>query len=160
MMSIRLAFLGLLTGVTITRATGDYFDRVEDALTWSVLEDRVRARVSGTFDAEEYAVQLPAPGLIQAAGSKLFSPRLTVFLDAQFGRHVYVFAQSRTDRGFDPGRETFRARLDEYAVRVTPWRDGRLSVQIGRFASVVGSWTARHGSWSEPFITAPHPRRR
>ncbi len=157
MKSPRLASLWLLAGVTLARGAGDLLDRVQDVLTWSVLEDRMRARVSGTIDAEQYDLQRPVPGVIQTAGSTLFSPRLAVFLDAQFGRHVYAFAQARADRGFDPGQEKFHARLDEYAVRFTPWRDGRLSVQAGRFATVIGSWTARHGSWSDPFVTAPLP---
>ena len=153
----RFVSLGLLAAATLARATGDFLDRVQDTLTWSLLEDRARARVSGTLDAEGYDVQRPAPGVIQTGSSMLFSPRLTVFLDAQFGRRVYFFAQARADRGFDPGEGKFHARLDEYALRYTPWRDGRLSLQVGRFATVIGSWTARHGSWSDPFITAPLP---
>jgi hypothetical protein len=30
-------------------------------------------------------------------------------------------------------------------------------VQVGRFATVVGNWTTRHGGWTNPFITAPLP---
>ncbi|MSU65945.1 MAG: hypothetical protein EXS38_07570 [Opitutus sp.] len=154
---IRFASFCLLSAMTTARAAGDFLDRIENTLTWSLLEDRARARVSGTFDAEGYDLQRPAPGVIQTTGSALFSPRLTVFLDAQFGRRIYVFAQARADRGFDPGEQKFYARLDEYALRYTPWRDGRLSLQFGRFATVIGNWTARHGSWSDPFITAPLP---
>ena len=35
-------------------------------------------------------------------------------------------------------------RLDEYAVRFTPSRDGTLSLQLGQFATIVGNWVARH----------------
>ena len=45
--------------------------------------------------------------------------------------------------------------MDEYALRWTPWDDGRLSLQAGKFANVIGNWTARHQSWENPFITAP-----
>ena len=48
-------------------------------------------------------------------------------------------------------------RLDESAIRITPWEDGRLSVQIGKFSPVVGNWMPRHLSWDNPFVTAPLP---
>jgi hypothetical protein len=151
--------LGLLLvlGAMMARASEAFFDRVEDALTWSAFRGEIRARLSGTLDVEGYAVQLPAPGVIHSPDHTLFNPRLSVFLDAQAGSRVYAFAQARADRGFDPGAENFQVRVDEYALRVTPWSDGRFTVQLGKFASVVGNWMTRHGSWSNPFITAPLP---
>jgi hypothetical protein len=134
-----------------------FFDGVEEALTFSAADSRVRARVSGTLEVEGYDVQLPSPGVIQSASERLFVPRLTVFLDAQFGPRLYAFIQARGDRGFDPSDADGEARLDEYAVRYTPWGDGRLNVQIGKFATVVGNWAARHGAWYNPLITAPLP---
>jgi hypothetical protein len=65
--------------------------------------------------------------------------------------------QARADRGFDPSDEHPEARLDEYALRYTPWRDGRFNLQVGKFATVVGNWAARHGGWNNPFISAPLP---
>jgi hypothetical protein len=56
-----------------------------------------------------------------------------------------------------PERERRRGAIDEYALRVSPWEDGRFSVQIGRFATVVGNWVERHLSWENPFVTAPLP---
>lgn len=147
----------LAAGAPMTRGAEEFLDRVEDALTWSALEGRVRTRLSGTLDLEGYDVQLPALGLIHTAKSTLFNPRLSVFLDAQLGSAVYVFVQSRVDHGFDPGAESSQVRLDEYALRITPWTDGRFTLQLGKFASVVGNWMARHGAWSNPFITAPVP---
>lgn len=73
----------------------------------------------------------------------------------QAGPHVYFFAQARVDRGFDPTDEGAEVRADEYALRITPWEDGRLSVQVGKFAAVTGNWNPRHLSWDNPFITAP-----
>lgn len=137
------------------RGEESVFDRVEEALSVSAFHDQLRARVSGTVDLEQYHFQLPAPGVIRATDNDLFNPRLSLFLDLQLGPQVYVFAQTRFDRGYDPGYDETELRLDEYAVRFTPWRDGRLNIQIGKFATVVGNWTSRHGSWSNPFITAP-----
>ncbi|HEY7000265.1 MAG TPA: hypothetical protein VH330_00875, partial [Candidatus Udaeobacter sp.] len=133
----------------------DYFDRLDTALTISAFHDNVRARLSGTLDLEIYNFQQPAPGLIDSTIDTLFNPRLTLFLDAQVGSQIYVFAQSRFDRGFDPTDHGAQIRLDEFAVRFTPWNDSRLTVQIGKFATVVGNWVPRHLSWENPFVDAP-----
>ncbi len=137
------------------RAADELLDRVDDALTRSAFHDQVRARLSGTVDLETYFFQQPAPGLIDTLSTKLFNPRLTLFFDAQLGPRVYVFAQARLDRGFDPSATGAQVRVDEYALRFTPWDDGRLSLQVGKFANVIGNWVERHQSWENPFITAP-----
>ena len=133
----------------------DYFDRLDTALTVSALHDNLRVRLSGTLDLEIYNFQQPAPDLIDSKIDTLFNPRLTLFLDAQVGSQIYFFAQSRLDRGFDPTDHGAQVRLDEYAFRITPWNDGRLTVQIGKFATVVGNWVPRHLSWENPFVDAP-----
>lgn len=135
----------------------DVFDRLAEALTTSALNGAFRARVSGTLDLEAYRLPLPAPALLETTRPDLFNPRLTLFLDAQLGARAYAFAQARADRGFDPGDAGSRRRLDEYALRLTPWSDGRLSLQLGKFATIVGNWVNRHGSWDSPFINAPLP---
>src|SRR5580693_10115229 len=133
----------------------DFFDRLDNALTVTALGDSLRARVSGTIDLEAYNFEQRAPALIDSKSDDLFNPRLTLFLDVQIGSRIYFFAQSRLDRGFDPSDHGAQVRLDEYALRVTPWEDGRLTVQIGKFATVVGNWVPRHLSWDNPFINAP-----
>src|SRR5437899_4338142 len=133
----------------------DFLDRLDTALTISAFQDNLRARLSGTLDLEIYHFEQPAPGLIDSNIDTLFNPRLSLFLDTQIGSQIYFFAQSRLDRGFDPSNHGAQVRLDEYALRVTPWEDGRLTVQIGKFATVVGNWVPRHLSWENPFINAP-----
>src|SRR5881409_488690 len=133
----------------------DFLDQLDNTLTLSAFHDNVRARLSGTLDLEIYHFEQPAPGLINSDIDTLFNPRLTLFLDAQIGSQIYFFAQSRLDRGFDPSNHGAEVRLDEYALRVTPWEDGRLTVQVGKFATVVGNWVPRHLSWENPFINAP-----
>ena len=137
--------------------TEDFVDHIDQALTWSAAGDQVRARLSGSLELEEYDFQ-PAPqGLVHADGKNIFNPRLSLFLDAQAGAQFYFFAQARLDQGFDPQEGPAQLRLDEYALRFTPWTDGRLNFQIGKFATVVGNWTGRHLAWDNPFITAPLP---
>jgi hypothetical protein len=133
----------------------DVFDQLDTALTASAFQGNLRARLSGTLDLEIYHFEQPAPGLIDSSIDTLFNPRLTLFLDAQVGSHIYFFSQSRLDRGFDPSDNGAQVRLDEYALRITPWDDGRLTLQIGKFATVVGNWVPRHLSWENPFINAP-----
>ena len=133
----------------------DLFDRLDTALSISAFHDNLRVRLSGTLDLEIYNFEQPAPGLIDSNIDTLFNPRLTLFLDAQIGSQIYFFAQSRLDRGFDPSDHGAEVRLDEYALRVTPWQDGRFTVQTGKFATVVGNWVPRHLSWDNPFINGP-----
>jgi len=139
------------------RATDEFFERLEDTLTASAFDAALRARLSGTLELEGYHFQAPAPALLEVKGTSLFVPRLTVFLDAQLGTHLYAFAQTRVDRGFDPSNTDLRARVDEYALRFTPWTNTRLHFQVGKFATIVGNWVPRHDGWTNPFITAPLP---
>ena len=133
----------------------DLLDRLDTALTISAFQDKLRARLSGTLDLEIYHFDQPAPGLINSSIDTLFNPRLTLFLDTQVGSQIYFFAQSRLDRGFDPSNHGAQIRLDEYALRFTPWDDGRFNLQAGTFATLVGNWVPRHLSWDNPFINAP-----
>src|SRR6516225_3461439 len=133
----------------------DYFDQLDNALTVAAFKNNVRARLSGTIDIEYYNFQQPAPALIDSKIDNLFNPRLTLFLDTQIGPQISFFAHSQLDRGFDPSDHGAQIRLDEYALRVTPWEDGRITLEAGKFATVVGNWVPRHLSWDNPFINAP-----
>jgi len=152
---LRVLSIYLLASTVNAFDVDDFFDRLDSALTVSAFQDNLRARLSGTLDLEIYHFEQPAPGLIDSSIDTLFNPRLTLFLDSQIGSQIYFFAQSRLDRGFDPSNHGAQLRLDEYALRITPWSDGRLTVQIGKFATVVGNWVPRHLSWENPFVNAP-----
>jgi len=152
----------LLAGVLFLAAGAalgqdDPMDRIDDQLSFGGWNDQVRLRVSGDLDLEGYYVTQTEPGLIFVERNAFFNPRLSLFVDAQLGSYVYAFAQVRADNGFDPGESGPRVRPDEYVLRYSPLGDGRLNLQAGKFATVVGSWTLRHGSWDNPFITAPLP---
>src|SRR6266566_624429 len=147
--------LCLLAGSAHAFEIDDFFDRLDSTLTVAAFQDNLRARLSGTIDLEAYHFEQPPPGLIDSKIDNLFNPRLALFLDAQFGKQIYFFAQARLDRRFDPSNHGAAVRLDEYALRVTPWEDGRLNLQIGKFATVVGNFVPRHLSWENPFVDAP-----
>lgn len=147
--------LCLLTCSACADDLDDFFDRLDRVFTVNSADNNLRARLSGTLDLEVYHFEQPAPGLIDSKIDNLFTPRLSLFLDAQYGPAIYFFAQSRFDRGFDPSDHGAQIRLDEYALRITPWSDGRFNLQIGKFATVVGNWVPRHLSWENPFVDAP-----
>lgn len=156
--AVRLILL-LLASVTgpAGRAAEEFLDRLAETLTAGSPDGRFRARLSGLLDLEAYRVQLPAPGVLETPDGSFLEPRLTLFLDAQFGPRTYLFAQARADHGFDPGERGAEVRLDEFALRVAPGPRREFNVQLGRFATIVGNWATRHDSWANPFITAPLP---
>ncbi|HVF71219.1 MAG TPA: hypothetical protein VM940_06390 [Chthoniobacterales bacterium] len=147
----------LFSGAGHTVPAQDFLDRLDEALTFSAFDNNVRARFSGTLELEAYQFEGPAPGLIFTTGDALFNPRLSLFFDAQVGPALYFFTQTRFDRGFDPTDDGPQLRLDEYALRFTPWEDSRLNIQIGQFSTVIGNWVPRHLSWDNPFVNAPVP---
>ena len=157
MKALLLSSYFLVVASRAATGTDDIVDRIDDALTWSTANDRIRARLSGTLELEEYWLPQPSQGVIYADEKRVAAPRLVLFLDAQAGDQGYFFTQARVDRGFDPGEAHTQLRLDEYALRFTPKADARLNFQIGKFATVVGNWTSRHLAWDNPFITAPLP---
>jgi hypothetical protein len=146
--------IGLLW--TVHAQAQQLLDQFEDALHFQTTNGWFRTQLTGLLDLEGYYIDQRAPGLIYADHS-FVNPRATFFLDTTLGPHLYSFVQARVDRGFDPGTRDAEARLDEYLLRWTPWADNRVNLQLGKFATVVGSWVQRHDSWQNPFITAPLP---
>jgi hypothetical protein len=147
-----ILFLVLTSRMTVR---ADFFEKVHDTLSLNDSQDRFHFQLSGLADLECYLIDHPAPGLIFSNQDFLLNPRLTLFLDAQIGSKIYVFAQTRVDRGFDPSDDGAQIRLDEYFLRYSPAKN--INVQVGQFATVVGNWVARHDSWQNPFINAPLP---
>jgi hypothetical protein len=139
-------------------ARGELLEDVEQKLSLTAFDGRLRLRLSGTLDLETYDVDKPAPALIYTSNNFLFNPRLTLNLDAQLTSAVYCFVQARVDRGFDPSDNGAQIRLDEYALRIAPLQGKSFPrIQVGKFATAVGNWVRRHDSWDNPFINAPLP---
>jgi hypothetical protein len=151
--ALLLSLILILCGV----ARADFLEKVHNALSLSNSDHRFQLQLSGLVDLETYFIDQPAPALIFADRDFLVNPRLTLFVDAQLGSNIYVFAQTRVDRGFDPSNDGAQIRLDEYFVRYSVSNSPRINVQIGQFATVVGNWVVRHDSWQNPFINAPLP---
>ena len=152
-----IAGLTLILAAGSASADDEWLDRLGEALRYNTADGTVRARLSGALELEGYYATAATADLIFAERSWLFNPRLALHFDAQVGRRVYFFTQLRADRGFDPSDHSAEVRLDEYALRLEAWAPGRLNVQVGKFATVVGNWVTRHDAWSNPFISAPLP---
>jgi hypothetical protein len=152
-----LLILFVLFGHAFQSGAQDFLDRADEAFSLTLFSGDLRFHLSGTLDLEVYEFDQTAPGLIHASEETLFIPRLTTFLDAQWKSQIYLFVQARADRGFDPSDNGGDIRLDEYAIRYTPWEDGRVSLQAGKFATVVGTFVQRHLSWDNPFVNSPLP---
>jgi hypothetical protein len=151
----RLALVLALVLISRVSVRAEFFEKVHNSLSLDDSQDRFHLQLSGLVDVDAYLMDQPAPGLIFSSRNFLLSPRLRLFLDAQIGSNIYVFAQTRVDRGFDPSDGGAQIRLDEYFVRYTPVKN--VNLQVGQFATVVGNWVARHDSWQNPFINAPLP---
>jgi len=154
-LSRRLASILFLVLIFRDGARADFLEKAQNALSLSDPDQRFHLQLSGLFDLETYFIDQPAPALILTNQDFLLNPRLTLFLDAQIGSKIYVFAQMRVDRGFDPSDGGAEVRLDEYFIRYSPATS--VKVQIGQFATIVGNWVPRHDSWQNPFINAPLP---
>ncbi|MEI7909576.1 MAG: transporter [Verrucomicrobiota bacterium] len=152
---LRAISLACLATAALSARGEDLLDRADEALTFAGCNGQVGAHLSGLLDLEFYQFNGDPPGLLFADGHELWNSRLTLLFDAQIGSHVYLFAQARLDRGFDPSAGPLQARLEEYALRWTPGDDGRFNLQAGRFATIVGNYIERHQSWENPFINAP-----
>jgi hypothetical protein len=149
-----IRWLGVLLALVAT-ARADLLEKVHDSLSLNDSQNRFHFQLSGMADLEGYLIDQPPPALILSSRNFLLSPRLRLFLDGKIGPNIYVLAQTRVDRGFDPSDDGPQVRLDEYFVRFTPSKN--VNIQVGQFATVVGNWVARHDSWQNPFINAPLP---
>ncbi|MBI3268463.1 MAG: hypothetical protein HYZ53_05530, partial [Planctomycetes bacterium] len=111
--------------------------------------------VSGILDLEFYGVQDEAPGLLFTDHSFL-TERLRLFVDTTVGDHWFFFLQARADRGFDADDHPVAVRGDEYFARYTlSGDDWSWSFQLGKFATPLGNFVARHDSMKNPLVRAP-----
>ncbi len=152
--ALRIAVLGVAAGA----ARGDdWMDNLDESSRVSFFKGAVTAQLSGLMDMEGYYIQQPTTALYQEGGNYLLNPRLTVNLDAQITPAIYAFVEMRVDRGFDPSDRNLEARLDQYAIIYKPVSEIPFQIEAGKFASVVGTYSERNDSWTNPFISAPLP---
>jgi len=141
----------------VTAAHASLFDQPVNPLHLQSTDGFFRSDISGLLDLETYYVDQRPPGLLFGNDS-FFNPRLSMFADIHLGPHIYLGAQGRVDRGFDPkSAPGGDGRADEYFLRYTPFNGNQLNLEVGKFAMVFGNWVNRHYSWDNPLINAPLP---
>jgi hypothetical protein len=150
--------MGAVLCFLVSQAAADFddaLDRFDEQLAISFPSQKIALRASGTFDLEDYNLSQPSNDSIFTEKNTLLIPRLSLFLDAQLGKYIYLFTQTRIDRGFDPSSDPLEIRLDEYAIRISSKQKPNLAIQFGKYGTVFGSWVRRHTSWENPFVTPP-----
>jgi hypothetical protein len=148
----------LIAAVALGARAQEFLDKLDDRLYLECPQCNFRTDLSVLADLEAYTIDQNPPGLLFSNHDVLVEPRLSLFLDTTLGKHFYSLVQFRVDRGIDPGvKPNGDARFDEYLVRYTPFDQAWINLQIGKFATVYGSYVKRHDSWNNPFINAPLP---
>ena len=105
-----------------------------------------------TVELTYWHADTPLPGLLNFTGTDFFQPRLSLGLNVMAGDEWLVHVLARWDRGFEVGvRPDGDFRIDEAFLRWRPLGDGRLNVNLGKFATCFGNWVPRHGFWDERF---------
>jgi hypothetical protein len=148
----------LIAAFAASAPAQEFLDKLDDRLFLECPKCSLRTGLSVLADLEAYTIDQNPPGLLFSDDDIFIQPRLSLFLDTQVGKHFYSLVQFRVDRGIDPGvRPNGDARFDEYLLRYTPLEQPWVNLQIGKFATVYGSWVKRHDSWNNPFINPPLP---
>lgn len=110
----------------------------------------------GQIEATYWSTGNPPAALLERPG-QTFDPRLVLQLDARFREDWFFHTTARLDRGFDPASSgDFELRIDELFLRYSAW-EGALDLQVGKFATVFGSWVNQHEYTDDPFLTPPLP---
>lgn len=154
---------GLLAGLVAgTCLPGqEVLERMHERLNFSLAGGDIQAALRGSLELEGYLISDPVADLVSGRKEAFLKPRFTLYLDAQLGRRAYLFGQVKVDRGFDvfTVEDKTEIRLDEGALRyeLSVPGSGRLVLQAGKFATLIGNWTKRHTAWENPFISAPLP---
>ncbi|MBI5424453.1 MAG: hypothetical protein HZA32_10190 [Opitutae bacterium] len=147
---------GLAAAAAATAQWDEWVDRHRAALEHNAPASAWRGKLTGRLALAARLADRPVADLIYHGADRraVFAPTAQLFGDAEIGP-LYLFAQARADRGLDAGTVAMQLRIDELALRWSPARESRFSVQAGKFATVFGSWARRHAAWDYPFARAP-----
>lgn len=150
---------GLMAGTSLPGQ--EVLERMGERLNFSLASGGLQVALRGSLELEGYLIPDPVADLVSGRKEAFLKPRFTLYLDAQLGRRAYLFGQVKVDRGFDvfTVEDKTEMRLDEGALRyeLSGPGSGRLFLQAGKFATLIGNWTKRHTAWENPFISAPLP---
>jgi hypothetical protein len=128
----------------------------ETPLNWRSKNGWIEVTYNGSFVFEGYVIDTRAPGLIME-NDPFFYYKDTNIGRLSVGEHLMFFVNLQDDRGFDPDNQGFRSELVAYFVRATPFDEPWVNLQAGKFATVVGNFVPRHGTFENPFVRDPLP---
>jgi len=130
----------------------------QDGWSYAPEDGRFQLSIRPSIETVVWASDDPPPALLDSDDSVFVNPRLQLEADASAGRHWFVHATVRADRGFDAvAEESGELRLDEGFIRWQACDDQRLNFQVGRFPTVFGAWQSGHDFYDDPFLLAPLP---
>lgn len=110
----------------------------------------------GQLETTFWSTGNPPAALLQRGG-ETFDPRLVLEFDGRYRDDWFFHTTARVDRGFDPASNgDFELRIDELFLRYSAW-EGALDIQVGKFATVFGTWVNQHEYNDDPFLTPPLP---
>lgn len=122
------AFILFALLVRPTRAE-EWLDRVGDHLTFSASEAQWRMKTGGLLTMEYFRWDGAPQGLRSASGQDLWSPRATFFADIQAGPRGTPLHNHELIAALILRKIGAVMRLDEYAVRWTPSKEGQIGLQ-------------------------------
>jgi len=112
----------------------------------------------GSLENVVWASGGQSPALLDFEDGVFFAPSLSLSLDVQPSDRWYFHASVKYDRGFDAGSHPDgELRLDEVMLRYHILEDRKMTIQVGKFPTVFGSWVSDHDFYDDPFLTAPLP---
>lgn len=118
-------------------------------------DGRFQVTLSGRLDLEALLPSDSTFGLARAERDGGFvAPRIRLFTDVFLGERVYGLVEVRGDRGEAPRAGDPEIRVEQAFLRVSSG-SGRVSVQVGRFASPFGTYPQRHLTALDPFVRPP-----
>jgi class 3 adenylate cyclase len=115
---------------------------------------RFQIDLSGRLDIEGYFPQEDPPWVIPST-DPFVAGRLRLFTDVFAGERLYALVEIRGDRGERPQDGPVQARVEQAFIRVALPLPARLQLQVGKFASPVGSYPERHHTPGDPLIRPP-----
>jgi class 3 adenylate cyclase len=115
---------------------------------------RFQVDLSGRLDIEGYFPQ-DAPTWVIPSTDPFVAGRLRMFTDVFVGERFYAMVEVRADRGERPHDGPVQARVEQAFIRLALPVPARLQLQVGKFASPVGSYPERHHTPADPLIRPP-----
>ncbi len=143
-----------LAAVMATPAVAQELPTLRDAgVGYLSADGRIQVDLTGQLDLELLSFTGHDAGLAYGKGTWL-APRLRLFTDLFVGDGFYGLLEVRADRGSAPTEGVEDLRLEQALIRLRPG-NGRVELQLGRFASPFGSYAARHLTELDPFVRPP-----